>query len=649
MQYTTLGRTGLTVSRLGFGCMRLPMTAEGRVDRDLAIPLLQRAVALGVTYFDTAIFYCHGDSQRTLGEAFEGLRDRVVLSTKNHMHEAPDDAWWARLEESLALLRTDYLDIYNLHGMTWDAWLRHIDGPHGKYRLLQQAKDQGMIRHICCSFHDSPEALVRLAETGAFDSITFQYNLLNREVEQAIHRLHALNVGAVVMGPVGGGRLGVDSARIRALTGGAAQSTPEAALRFVLAHPGVHVALSGMSTLAMLEQNVDIVARTPPFTPAELAAIDAEVARVKAKQGVPCTACGYCLPCPAGVEIPGNFGIYNAYRIYGLHPHAVRAYAGQHGRAALCTDCGACEPQCPQKIAIRDRLRTVTAALDEDFAGFGSLLALTGVTPEGHLRGQVTTKNLTDQAVEPVVRFRLEDGAHAEPDVLRPGTLAPMASVHAHTTFLAPDGVGILRGALVTTAGAEVRERPFVLPYLIAPRDRMRWHTPVILPHHFADREDIAATHGYTVGLRRDDAQLYVTLAVRSQLHGIGRVGESGGARFEVYVDMRPPEHGGHRIPYSDGADQLFLSVGAPGHGSKTGRHYTLNQVNTRTADGVHITFALPFAEFLQPGWRLPSRIGLDFMFVVAEADGTELGYPTYGGRGGLYQNPAAFTRCYLG
>ena len=648
MKYTTLGRTGLIVSRLGFGCMRFPMTAEGKVDREQTVPLLHRAVELGVNYFDTAIFYCHGDSQRAVGEAFEGMRDKVVLSTKNHMHEAPDDAWWARLEESLTFLRTDHIDVYNLHGMTWEFWQRNIDGPQGKYRLLLKAKEQGLIKNICCSFHDSAESLVKLAETGAFASITLQYNMLNRDLEGALYRLHELNVGVTVMGPVGGGRLGVDSARINELTGGAAQTTPEAALRFVLAHPAVHIALSGMSNTEMLEQNVQIISEKEPFTPEQIQAIDAEVERVKSSMGVPCTACGYCQPCPYGVDIPGNFGIYNEYRIYGLRPHAVRAYAGQSGRAAVCTECGACLPKCPQKIEIPGMLRAVTVELDEDFTGFGSLIALTGATAEGDIRASITMKNLTDAAIAPAAELMLEDGARAEPATIQPGTLAAMSTTSEGATVLVPDGVGILRGSLCTTAGEETRSSSVFLPFFIAPRDRVRWHTPLLEARHFSGREDILATHGYRVGLRHDDEKVYVEMDIKSQLNSLSAIGATAGGRIELYVDMRPREHGFHRMPYSEGADQLFISLGEPGHGSKMGKQYTLSQRNTPQPGGVYVTLELPYAEFLQDGWPAPKRIGLDFMFVVAEPDGTEIGYPTYGGRGGLYQNPALFTVAYL-
>lgn len=648
MQYTMLGNTGLNVSRLGFGCMRFPLDADGRVDREKTIPMLHRAVELGVNYFDTAIFYCHGDSQRVLGEAFATMRDRVILSTKNHMHEADADAWWARLEESLTNLRTDHIDIYNLHGMTWETWQRNIDGPDGKYRLLQKAKDQGLIRHICCSFHDSAGALMKLLETGAFASITLQYNLLNRELEGAIARAKELGTGIVVMGPVGGGRLGVQSERIQELTGGAANSTPEAALRFVLANPGVHVALSGMSTVEMLEENVEIVSARPPFTAGQLAAIDAEVKAVKAKMGVNCPACGYCRSCPSGVDIPGNFAVYNEYRIYGLKEHAGRAYAGLVERAALCTECGTCLSKCPQKIDIPTVLRSVMAELDAEFDGFGSLLSLTGANADGSLRGLLTVKNITDAPIAPLVEMAFDDGARGEPAVLQLEAIAPRASRTCEVTILAPDGVGILSGAIRTSADEETRTLDVHQPFLLAPRDRLRWHAPHIVPAHFAGRADIAATHGYQVGLRHDAEKLYIEMDIRSQLHSLGKPGEAGGSRMELYVDMRPAEHGGRKPPYADGAEQFLISLGEPGHGTKSGRLYTLNQRNRRTADGVYMTLELPFAEFLQPGWAKPDRIGLDFMFAVADESGIEVGYPTYGGRGGLWQNPAVFTLAYL-
>ncbi|MFO8008584.1 MAG: aldo/keto reductase, partial [Candidatus Brocadiia bacterium] len=120
MQYAELGQTGLKVSRLGFGCMRLPMASKGQVDREKAIPMLHRAIELGVNYFDTAVMYCGGDSQRVLGEAMEDRRDQVILSTKNHHYDKSDkDTWWQHLEDSLQRMRTDYLDVYNFHGMNY--------------------------------------------------------------------------------------------------------------------------------------------------------------------------------------------------------------------------------------------------------------------------------------------------------------------------------------------------------------------------------------------------------------------------------------------------------------------------------------------------------------------------------------------------
>ncbi len=185
MQYTVLGRTGLKVSRLGFGCMRLPMKSDTEVDRSLAIPLLQRAVELGVSYFDTAVGYCGGDSQRVLGEATQGVRDKVVLSTKNpHYDKVDKKGWWKNLEDSLERLRTDHIDIYNFHGLNWETYGASLAGEDGLYREVLKAKEQGLIRHICHSFHGPLASLKSIVSSGPFDSVTLQSNLLDRSLEE---------------------------------------------------------------------------------------------------------------------------------------------------------------------------------------------------------------------------------------------------------------------------------------------------------------------------------------------------------------------------------------------------------------------------------------------------------------------------------
>ena len=143
MQYATLGNTGLKVSRLGFGCMRLPMINQNTVDREKAIPMLHRAVELGITYFDSAVMYCGGDSQRVLGEAMERIRDKVIISTKNHHYDKADKAaWWKNLEDSLESLRTDHIDVYNFHGLNYERYEKAVGGEDGLYKEMLKAKEK---------------------------------------------------------------------------------------------------------------------------------------------------------------------------------------------------------------------------------------------------------------------------------------------------------------------------------------------------------------------------------------------------------------------------------------------------------------------------------------------------------------------------
>lgn len=366
MQYATLGRTGLKVSRLGFGAMRLPMVGD-TIDRELAIPMIHRAFEDGVTYIDTAVGYCNQDSQRVVGESLKGWRDQVVLSTKNHCFEPDEKVWWTNLENSLARLDVQSIDIYNTHGINADSYdkvvLSHI------LKWMEKAKDQGLIKHVCTSFHGTREFFRRMVDDGFYECVTIQYNLLNREFEDEIAYAKAAGMGIVVMGPVGGGRLGGESDILANLVPDI-RRIPELALRFVLANRNVDVVLSGMSTLAQVMENAQIVAADEPLGEADVAAINAQTARLAEMAKLYCTGCGYCMPCPSGVNISRVFSIYNTGRVYGLWEHARAQYAAMVNvrrdnqlPADCCIDCGACVKKCPQGIAIPEQLRNAQAAL----------------------------------------------------------------------------------------------------------------------------------------------------------------------------------------------------------------------------------------------------------------------------------------------
>ncbi len=370
MIYRTLGRTGLRVSQLGFGAMRLPMTEQdGKevVNRDLAIPMIHRAFEGGLTYIDTAVGYCNEDSQRAVGAALKGWRDKVVLSTKNHYYGEDEAAWWKNLENSLERLDVDYIDIYNHHGINWERYVNDVEPRVSKWML--KAKDQGLIRHICTSFHDSNEALMKLVDTGYVESITLQYNLLYRDLEEGIAYAKEKNVGIVVMGPVAGGRLAGPSDVLTGLVPGI-ERVPELALRFVLSNPNVTVALSGMGTMQMVEENVAIAADAISLTAADVANIDTHVKRLVEMEKLYCTGCKYCQPCPEGVNIPYIFEQYNLGKVYGLWSTARENYAkfpdmkwigGK--QADSCIECGECEGKCPQHLEIRELLKAAHAML----------------------------------------------------------------------------------------------------------------------------------------------------------------------------------------------------------------------------------------------------------------------------------------------
>ena len=374
MLYRTLGRTGIKISKLGFGAMRLPMEGEGenhRVNRELAIPMMHRAFDAGVNYIDTAVGYCNSDSQRAVGDALKGgWREKVTLSTKNHKYTTNEGEWWELLEQSLERLQVDYIDIYNHHGLNWKNYQEFVEPHMGQW--MQKAKAQGLIKHICCSFHDNNEGLMQLVDSGYPEVITLQYNILDRSLEEGIALAHERGIGIVVMGPVGGGRLGATSQVLTSIVPGIAR-VPELALRFVMSNPHVSLALSGMSTMEQVEENLAVAGDPSPLSAADKAAIDAHLINMKKMADLYCSGCGYCLPCPHEVAIPSIFGHFNMGRVYGLWDIARNGYhgIGRHpwskgAKADACVNCGQCEEKCPQHLPIRQQLAEALTALGQE-------------------------------------------------------------------------------------------------------------------------------------------------------------------------------------------------------------------------------------------------------------------------------------------
>jgi len=352
--------------------MRLPTREDGKVDMDKAVELLRRSVELGVNFFDSHHFYHNGESEEALGRALKDVRDRVFLQTKTPMYrEATDDERWRWLEDALMKLRTDHIDFYLMHSMTWERFQKEFE-PF--MRIAQKAMDQGLVRHIGFSFHDTPENLYKIIDTGPFDTMTVQYNLINRSLEEPISYAAEKGMGVVIMGPVGGGMLAAPSEEIRRLLSGEAKSSAEVALRFVLANRSVSVALSGMSTLQQLEENAAVASQEVVLTEEDYRHIREALEEKRRLSELYCTACGYCIPCPNGVDIPANFRLMNLHRIYGLTEYAKVQYRRLGERkdregnptpawAEACVECGECEPKCPQKIPIIRQLQEVVEVL----------------------------------------------------------------------------------------------------------------------------------------------------------------------------------------------------------------------------------------------------------------------------------------------
>ena len=327
MEYRELGRTGLKISRLGFGGIPIQ-----RIDAEGTKALIPLLLAHGINFIDTARGYTV--SEEYLGYALEGVRDRFVLATKSMSRTK--QAMEQDIAISLKNLRTDYIDLYQIHNPS-AADLEAVQQSGGALKALQEAKAAGRIGHIGVTLH-AVELFEKAVTYDWVETVMFPYNLVETQAQSLIKECTRRGIGFIAMKPLAGGA--IDDATL--------------ALRYLANDPDVTVAIPGMAEIPEIDQNVAAMNDTTALTAKELQKID----DIRNSLGTQfCRRCNYCAPCTAGIPISAVFLMEGYYSRYDLKEWAEKRYAGLAGHASDCVDCGVCESRCPYNLPIRQMLK----------------------------------------------------------------------------------------------------------------------------------------------------------------------------------------------------------------------------------------------------------------------------------------------------
>lgn len=329
MKYTTLGKTGLTISYLGFGGIPIQKT-----DVSATKKLINSMIEKGINFIDTARAYTV--SEEFLGEALEGVRDKFIIATKSMARTK--SAMAADIDTSLKNLKTDYIDLYQVHNPT-PADLDQVIAPGGALEALLEAREAGKIGHIGLTGH-TITIFERAVEMDWVETFMFPYNIVETQGEDLMKKCTERNIGFIVMKPLAGGAI----------------DNPELALHFIAANPNVSVIIPGMYDVKEIDMNLAAIENTAPFTEIENRKID----EIRNQLGTTfCRRCNYCQPCSVGIGISTIFIMEGYFDRYGLQDWAKARYDAIPIKASACIDCGACEPRCPYNLPIRQMLKRV--------------------------------------------------------------------------------------------------------------------------------------------------------------------------------------------------------------------------------------------------------------------------------------------------
>jgi uncharacterized protein len=372
MNYRTLGKTNAKVSALGFGAMRLPTKGkETEVDEAQAIEMIRYALDCEVNYIDTAYVYHGGNSETVVGKALAGgYRQKTHVATKLPIWNVQKIADCDRLlNEQLARLQSDHIEFYLFHCLQKRTWPKLRD--LGVLQWAEKALRDGRIGHLGFSFHDTYDVFVEILGDYDWDFCQIQYNFVNEDVQAGTKGLQyaaAKGLGVVVMEPLFGGTLANPPQSVWRIWNQHQCRPADVALRWLWNKPEVSLVLSGMSNLEQVKQNIESACR---LCRSGIGWLDENEAKLVSQaqeeyrklSPVPCTKCGYCMPCPNGVNIPANFELFNnatvfkgssvllCRNLYNFMPEAERAKA--------CLACGTCEEKCPQGIEIGKMMERV--------------------------------------------------------------------------------------------------------------------------------------------------------------------------------------------------------------------------------------------------------------------------------------------------